>query len=56
MVEYSVPTWDSVKCGCGRRMKTADGGWHSYKKKITNITFRYVNVNVNVKSSKMLKE
>ena len=28
--------WDSVKCGCGRRMRMADGGRDSYKKKIRN--------------------
>ena len=27
---YSVTLiWDSVKCGCGRRMRTADGGWRT---------------------------
>ena len=40
---------DSVKCGCGRRMRmadggrrTADGGRDSCKKKISNITFREI--------------
>ena len=36
--------WDSVKYGCGRRMWTR---WrHSYKKEITNITFREIIQNV----------